>query len=166
MIEESYEEDLNIAVLAEKLGMTDRHLRRLFSEHLGASPIEIMITKRLHLAKQLVTQTDQSVSEIAFAVGFESIRRFNEAFKKGFKTSPSDMRKKQGKVAFDDSLSLTLPFREPFAWEEILKYLHRHAAYGIERVSKENYMRFFPLGSSFSSVKVALLENKKPCLWK
>jgi AraC family transcriptional regulator, regulatory protein of adaptative response / DNA-3-methyladenine glycosylase II len=79
--------------LADRMGLTDRHLRRLFEKHLGSSPREIALGRRLDLSRQLVVTTRLPVSDIAFRAGFRSLRRFNDAFKKRFLRAPTQLRK-------------------------------------------------------------------------
>ncbi len=152
LIEESSLEELDVQILAEKVGMTDRHLRRLFEEHLGASPVEILVTKRLHLAKQLLLETPTSVTEIALASGFKSVRRFNEAFKNLYRTTPTQVRATAGKV--QDEFILSLPVRRPFDWEYVLAYLSRHETYGIEKVTADFYTRYVPQAKGYATVIV------------
>jgi len=85
--------DGSVAVLAGRLGMSDRHLRRLFVEHLGLTPLAIEATRRLHLAKHLVHDTRLPLTDIAFAAGYGSVRRFNEAFQSAFGRAPSALRR-------------------------------------------------------------------------
>ncbi len=153
-------DQLNVASLAESMGMTDRHLRRLFDEHLGASPIEIMITQRLHFAKQALQETRLPISEIALASGFKSIRRFNEAFKERFHDSPSELRESndaKNRVAIKDQNAITLriPIHAPYDWQSVLAYLARHAAYGIELIEGSTYRRFVPINGTFGSFVVS-----------
>jgi AraC family transcriptional regulator, regulatory protein of adaptative response / DNA-3-methyladenine glycosylase II len=141
-------ESLGIERLADKLGVTDRHLRRLFDEHLGASPIEIVITKRLHMAKRLIVETNRPLNEIALAVGFQSIRRFNDAFKKLFNRTPSEFRKSDSTLfgAGDSQLKFKISIHEPYDWTTVISYLQRHEVFGIESVTSETYTRFFSGG--------------------
>ena len=83
----------DLASLAERLGVGERQLRRLFRQHLGASPISVAQTRRVHLAKQLLHETRLPMSEVALASGFGSIRRFNETFQKLFGRAPSALRR-------------------------------------------------------------------------
>lgn len=169
LIDEFNTENLNVESLAESLGMTSRHLRRLFDEHLGASPIEIITTKRLHMAKQWLEYNTTSISTIAFAVGFNSIRRFNEAFKALYKLSPSDFRKKymQNKKKShknfykEDEVHLRLLIRPPYDWNTVLAYLKRHETYGIEKIIHEEYWRFIPQNSNFAYIRVTMATDKK-----
>ncbi len=83
----------SLSALSDKLGVTDRHLRRLFKEHLGKSPMEIKQQNRLSLATTLLADPDASIANVAFASGFQSLRRFNDVFKQAFGTAPSQWRK-------------------------------------------------------------------------
>lgn len=85
--------EMTLGALAEKLGMGERHLRRLFNEHLGLSPSAVLKTRRLNLARQLLLETELTVARIAFASGYGSIRRFNDAFRRQFGTTPTRYRK-------------------------------------------------------------------------
>jgi len=79
--------------LAEQLGMTSRHLRRLFGRHAGASPTAVAMTRRVQRAKRLVDETVMPMSDVAFAAGFASIRRFNAAFRAVYRRSPTAVRR-------------------------------------------------------------------------
>ncbi|MEP6962694.1 MAG: Ada metal-binding domain-containing protein, partial [Acidobacteriota bacterium] len=81
------------AELAERLGLTDRHLRRLFLEHVGAPPVVVASTRRLLFAKKLITETRLTFAEIAFAAGYQSLRRFNEAIRDTYRRNPQELRR-------------------------------------------------------------------------
>ncbi|WP_082448595.1 MULTISPECIES: bifunctional transcriptional activator/DNA repair enzyme AdaA [unclassified Sphingomonas] len=93
LIDEGALAEGSVVDLADRLGMTDRHLRRLFERHLGAGPLAIEATRRLNLAKQLIHDTALSLTDIAFAAGFGSVRRFNEVFLSAFDRPPSALRR-------------------------------------------------------------------------
>ena len=82
-----------VDALAERLGLGERQLRRLFHRHLGASPIAVAQTRRVLLAKQLIHETSLPMTEIALAAGFGSLRRFNETFQSLFQRPPSALRR-------------------------------------------------------------------------
>ncbi|HYC56399.1 MAG TPA: AlkA N-terminal domain-containing protein [Candidatus Binatia bacterium] len=82
----------SVADLAGRLGVSERHLRRLFDQHVGAAPNQIALTRRLHLARRLLDDSSLSVAEIALASGFGSIRRFNAAMQVAFGDTPSRLR--------------------------------------------------------------------------
>ena len=144
-------------MLAQVLGLSGRHLRRIFEEYLGASPIEIMQTQKLHLAKQLIQETDKPIGEIAYATGFNSIRRFNEVFKTTYNVPPSEFRKKKTQQAHQqDAIILSIIVRKPYDFKSVLSFLKRHAAYGIEKVDKHFYKRYIPNKESYSTVTVTI----------
>jgi len=155
LLHDSTEDELTLGRLAANLGITDRHLRRLFDDHLGASPIEILITRRLHFAKQAIRETKTSITTIALASGFKSIRRFNEAFKTRFSQSPSAFRKAHPAASHADRLTLRIPIRAPYDWLTTISYLKRHETYGIEYIEDHTYQRFIPRKKSFGSIRVS-----------
>lgn len=148
------ETELSIGPLAQSLAITDRHLRRLFDEELGASPIEVLITQRLHFAWQAVEETSRPITEIAFASGFQSIRQFNETFKRRFHRPPSAFRKEQKRVN-DNRLHLRIPIRAPYDWATVLSYLTRHETYGLEEIRDGIYKRFVSFKKSFGTITVS-----------
>jgi AraC family transcriptional regulator, regulatory protein of adaptative response / methylated-DNA-[protein]-cysteine methyltransferase len=93
MIDEGFLDRESVANLATALGVGPRHLLRLFMRHTGASPSEVAATRRVQKAKQLIDETDLSLTEIAFTAGFSSVRRFNDAFQSLYKRAPSSFRR-------------------------------------------------------------------------
>ena len=160
LIEEAVTDNQGVASIARSLGISGRHLRRVFDEQLGASPIEIMQTRKLHLAKQFILETRKSITEIAFATGFNSIRRFNEAFKASYQMTPSALRKTRGgNIQKGDGIILTLMVRKPYNFAGVLSFLKRHAARGIENVGTSVYERYVPNEQSYATVTVTI--NKR-----
>jgi len=138
------EEDCNASLvsIAERLGCTDRHLRRTFSKEYGVSPIEYAQTCRLLLAKNILTETNLSMPEVASAAGFGSTRRFNSLFLKQYSISPTALRKQASKGLDSDSkISLSLGYRPPYLWNDILDFLSYRAIKGVEKVTDETYHR-------------------------
>src|SRR5438477_644238 len=128
--------------LAERLGVGERHLRRLFREHLGASPIGVAQTRRVLLAKQLIHETRLPLTEIAFAAGFSSVRRFNETFLDLFGRAPGELRRLGGEAvsaATEGEFSLLLRYQPPYDWPAILKFLSSRAIAGVEHVAGGAY---------------------------
>lgn len=162
MISRGEADDVSLDRFAGKLGVTDRHLRRLFEEHVGASPIEVATSKRLHLAKQLLTQSTLSVTEVAFASGYKSIRRFNEAFKEKFRAAPSLVRRSIGKTADKNSnfIRIEIPVIAPFDWDHIFGFLNNHGAQGVESFAVGRYRRCFSIEKAVGAIEVGY-EPKK-----
>ena len=161
LIEENRGSNQSVEFLAEKLSCSTRHLRRVFMEQLGATVIEIIQTRKLHLAKQLILETEKQIGDIAFATGFKSIRRFNEIFKASYHMPPSQYRKKSSvQKSQADGLVLNLLIRKPYDFDSILAFLKRHASYGIESVTSEYYERYIPHQKSFSTARVTLNKQK------
>jgi AraC family transcriptional regulator of adaptative response / DNA-3-methyladenine glycosylase II len=93
LIEEGFLDDAAVADLADRLGIGPRHLLRLFLHHAGATPSQVAATRRVHAAKRLIDDTVMPLSDIAFAAGFRSIRRFNDAFRATYGRPPSSFRR-------------------------------------------------------------------------
>jgi AraC family transcriptional regulator of adaptative response / DNA-3-methyladenine glycosylase II len=123
-----------VETLAERLGLGERQLRRLFLKHLGAPPIAVAQTRRVLFAKQLVQETRMPVTEVALAAGFGSVRRFNETFRDLFHRSPSALRRKTSGSAETDEAGVTLQLRyqPPYDWDSMLGYLAARAIPGVE----------------------------------
>ena len=135
----------DVTALGNRLGVGDRHLRRLFRQHLGASPIAIAQTRRVLLAKQLLHETSLPMTEVAFAAGFGSVRRFNETFQKLYGCPPGDLRRMNGpEVSTRPSgeVQLLLRYHPPYDWPAMLEFLRRRAIPGIEVVTTNCYRRF------------------------
>ena len=156
MIARGESDDVPLEAFAHRLGVSGRHLRRLFEEHLGASPIDVAISKRLHLAKQLLAQSDLPVTEVAFASGFRSIRRFNEVFKEKFRSSPSSFRESAPATlgGSDDFIHFEIPLIAPFAWGHIYQFLENHGARGVECFIDGCYRRTFSIEKSIGALEV------------
>ncbi|HUA66689.1 MAG TPA: DNA-3-methyladenine glycosylase 2 [Alphaproteobacteria bacterium] len=129
--------------LAAQLGITDRQLRRVFHDEFGVSPVEFSQTQRLLLAKQLLTDSAMSVTDVAFASGFKSLRRFNALLKQRYRVSPTEFRKQQKKEVPQTftEFSFRLSYRPPFDWERLLDFLSRRVVPPVEAVQDGNYFR-------------------------
>jgi AraC family transcriptional regulator, regulatory protein of adaptative response / DNA-3-methyladenine glycosylase II len=128
--------DLYLPHAAARLGVTDRHLRRVFQQAHGVSPVEYLGTRRLLLAKQLLTDTPLPVTEVAHASGFASLRRFNAAFAQRYRLSPSALRKERppARPAADGALNVRLGYRPPYDIEGALRFFRDRALPGVEAV--------------------------------
>lgn len=139
-----------VAALAERLGVGDRHLRRLFLEHLGANPREIAQTRRAHFAKRLLEETDLPMTAVAEAAGFPSVRRFNDAVRRSFQATPGALRRRPGRApahvrGAGGHLTLRLPYRPPLDWPRMLAFLAGRAIAGTEVVTDGTYQRALDL---------------------
>jgi AraC family transcriptional regulator of adaptative response / DNA-3-methyladenine glycosylase II len=130
--------------LGARLGVSGRHLRRLFAAHLGVTPDGLARSARAHFARRLLDDTDLSMLEIALLTGFGSVRQFNRACREIFRASPRDLRAKRRKadrLVADGGLPLRLAFRGPLDWDALLDYCAARAIPGVEHVSGQTYRR-------------------------
>lgn len=133
--------------LAARLGIGERQLRRLFILHLGAGPQAVAANRRLLTAKQLISDTSLPLSEIAFASGYRSLRRFNDAIRKAYGVAPTELRRASPAQA-GNTIRLRLGYRPPFDFAHVLSYLSARALPGVERVSERRYTRSFDLSGA------------------
>ncbi|MBA3960702.1 MAG: helix-turn-helix domain-containing protein [Chthoniobacterales bacterium] len=151
--------------VAAQFTISSRQLRRIVQKELGVSPIELMQTRRLLLAKQLLTETRLPVIEIAFASGFSSLRRFNDAFGTQYRMPPTRLRKQvaehSAKVDAAVTSTLQLSYRPPYDWEEILKFLHARMVTDVEFVNEESYARTVELGRYKGWIRITHAPAKK-----
>lgn len=132
------------ADLGRRLGVSARHLRRLFLTHVGVTPDELARSRRAHFARRLLDDTDLTVTEIAFAAGFGSVRQLNRACQEIFRDSPSALRarrRRADRLAADGGLALRLPFDGPLDWDALLDFLAARAIPGVEHVAGATYRR-------------------------
>lgn len=143
LIDEGSLEDEGVEVLAERLGVGSRHLRRLFLKHLGATPVAVAQTRRLQFAKKLIDETNLPMSQVAIAAGFGCVRRFNASIRKTYHRTPTEIRalSKQAVVQPDNQYVFHLPFRPPYDWKGMMAFLAAHAVPGVEVVEEETYRR-------------------------
>jgi len=133
--------------LATRLGIGDRHLRRLFVEHLGTTPLAVAMTRRVHFAKRLLEETHLPVSQVALSAGFNNSRRFNDAFRRCFDRTPREIRRATREIrlpsvaAKGGTVNLRLSYRPPLAWDATLAYLGPRAIPGVEQVIGNAYRR-------------------------
>ena len=134
----------SVKEMAEILGVSDRHLRTLFIENLGVPPVKIARYHRALFAKRLLLFSEQSVTDIAFAAGFGSLRQFNQVFKETFGVTPKDVRKQcPDNTPGRGSAVLRIPYRRPFDFQQILSFMRPRAIRGVERVGEGSYARTF-----------------------
>jgi AraC family transcriptional regulator of adaptative response / DNA-3-methyladenine glycosylase II len=146
LIESGALDNGDVEALAARLGVGGRQLRRLFQEHIGASPLAVAQTRRILLAKQLIHETSLPMTEVAMAAGFGSTRRFNDTFQHLFGRPPGALRRR-GAVRDGSALELTLSYKPPYDWDAIIRFLAARAIPGIEAVTPEVYRRTFAGGT-------------------
>lgn len=149
-------DDGDVAALSDRLGVGERHLRRLFKQHLGASPVAVAQTRRVLLAKQLIHETDLPLAEVALASGFGSIRRFNETFAQLFGRPPTALRRAgaASSASASGEVTVQLRYRAPYDWPAMLEFLNARAIPGVERVTAEAYARTIDIGGQVGVVEV------------
>jgi AraC family transcriptional regulator of adaptative response / DNA-3-methyladenine glycosylase II len=153
----------NVEKLAARIGLGERQLRRLFLQHLGASPISVAQTRRVLFAKQLIHDTKMPMTEIAAAAGFSSLRRFNETFLDLFHRPPSVLRRKSAtKTETEEKdIVLRLRYRPPYDWENMLGFLRARAIPGVELVEGGRYLRTVEIDGTSGSIAVTHLPKQQ-----
>jgi AraC family transcriptional regulator of adaptative response / DNA-3-methyladenine glycosylase II len=163
LIDEGILDSASVDDLANKLGLGSRHLRRLFLQHVGASPISFAQTRRLQFAKRLLDETNLPITEIALAAGFGSLRRFNTAFRQTYGRAPRELRKHLRSDTASDAgggVILKLAFRPPYDWNQVRNFLAAHAIPGVERVDEHGYSRLLRGDNGPSIISVRPLEGE------
>ena len=147
--------------LAARLGLGERQLRRLFVQHLGASPAAVARARRVHFAKRLVDETELSMTEIALCAGFRSIRQFNHAIRETFGRSPSELRRRRSshRRAGNGRLVLRLAYRPPLEWRPLLEFFRRRAIPGVEAVEGETYRRTIECDDTAATIEITPVEG-------
>lgn len=126
--------------LGARVGMTDRHLRRLFLEHVGAPPVAVAQTRRVLFAKRLITETALPFTDIAFAAGYSTVRRFHQAIQVAYRRPPNEIRRQAAAVA-RSAVELRLAYRPPYRWDALIAFLSRRAIASLESVDAGHYAR-------------------------
>src|SRR5512141_2077865 len=141
LMEDCALDEAGLDSVAAHLGITDRHLRRAFGAEFGVSPVQFAQTQRLLLAKRLLTDTRLPVTEVAFASGFGSVRRFNALFKQRYRLQPGQLRRQAAATGAADVLRFELSFRPPYDWPGLSAFLAARAIAGVESVEGGCYRR-------------------------
>lgn len=155
LISEGALDGAGVESLGDRLGVTGRHLSRLFAQHLGVSPKAVGQTRRLHSAKKLLDETQLPMVDIAMSTGYGSVRRFNDHFKQVYGRSPTQIRSMNKAVGNRQSAELSTPgfqlklaYRPPFDFPGMLNFLKVRAIPGVEQVTDEKYVRTIVIGNS------------------
>lgn len=157
LIAEGAMDEAGVDALADRLGVGARHLRRLFDQHVGASPVSVAQTHRILFAKALLNETRLAMTDVALAAGFGSVRRFNTVMQATYARPPSALRRApKDKDALGETagVSLKLPFNPPYDWAAMTEFLTPRAIPGIEQVAPDRYRRTFALEKARGVIEV------------
>jgi len=161
LIDESGLEEGGVEALAARLGVGARHLRRLFLQHLGATPSAVARTRRLHFTKKLIDETSLPMNEVALASGFGCVRRFNAAIRNVYRRTPMQIRHlaRQKTIEPENQYLFRLRFRPPYHWQGMLAFLAARATPGVEAVEGGSYRRSISLNGKPGYFEVSLDES-------
>jgi AraC family transcriptional regulator of adaptative response / DNA-3-methyladenine glycosylase II len=150
--------------IATEFDLSPRQIRRIIQKEVGVSPIQLLLTRRLLLAKQLLTETNLPVTQIAFASGFSSLRRFNDAFRSRYCLPPTHLRKRAARAMLSPhdsgSSRLQLSYRPPYDLRGILAFLQARELSGVEWVTDRSYARTAHLGAAKGWIKVTQVHGR------
>lgn len=153
-LQEHAVEGTKLEDLDQDLGLSSRQVRRILESEFGVTPLQVVQTQRLLLAKQLLQETAQPIGEIALAAGFRSLRNFNDVFQEHYHMAPGDCRRAGKKVQQDAGTRLRLAYRPPLAWEALMDYFRSRLVPGVEEISGLEYRRTAALGSTTGWLRV------------
>ena len=152
------DEKAGLEDIADQFELSSRQIRRIVQKELGVPPIQLLLTRRLLLAKQLLTETTLPITEVAFASGFSSLRRFNDAFNRRYGMPPTRLRKKATEgadtIVDGQTSTLQLSYRPPYDWKGVLDFLSARALKGVEHVTERSYARTVQLGDAKGWIRV------------
>jgi AraC family transcriptional regulator of adaptative response / DNA-3-methyladenine glycosylase II len=158
------DEKAGLEEIADQFELSSRQIRRIVQRELGVPPIQLLLTRRLLLAKQLLTETHLPITEVAFASGFSSLRRFNDAFTTRYGMPPTRLRRKATEgaaaIAENQTSTLQLTYRPPYDWTGVLVFLAARALKGIEHVTDSAYARTVQLGEAKGWIRVTPSRKK------
>jgi len=160
LIGESALDDGGVDDLAERLGIGSRHLRRLFLRYLGATPVAVAQTRRVHFAKKLIDETSLPMTQVAMASGFGSVRRFNATFRELYGRSPRELRNGHARAAEAGVYTFRLGYRPPYDWESLIEFLAARAIPGVEFVTPLEYRRTISMDGHAGSIAVRPVAGK------
>jgi AraC family transcriptional regulator of adaptative response / DNA-3-methyladenine glycosylase II len=146
------------AALARCIGISPRHLRRLFLKHLGVSPDQLARSRRAHFARRLLDDTDLTLLDVAFASGFGSLRQFNRTMREVFRASPGELRarrRRADRLAADGGLKLRLLVRPGYDWSAIRSFLAARALPLVETVLGDTYRRTITVAGAPGLIEVS-----------
>ena len=143
--------------MADRLGVTGRHLRRLFVQHLGATPLDVALTRRVHFAKKLLDETTLGMTDVAFASGFGSLRRFNSEVRRTFARTPTELRWRARHQAGAERgcYRFRLAYRPPYDWPAVLAFFRARATPGVESADERSYRRAIEVDGKSGTIEIA-----------
>jgi AraC family transcriptional regulator of adaptative response / DNA-3-methyladenine glycosylase II len=147
--------DMSAAQLAQEIGISERHLRRVVEQEFGVSPLDLAQTQRLLLAKRLLTDTRLPVTEVAFISGFSSLRRFNAIFRERYNLTPSQLRNGRHLRMDSDVVECALSYRPPLDWISLVRFLSSRTATGAEAFTDGKYVRSVAIGNTHGWIEVS-----------
>ncbi|EOU2463021.1 DNA-3-methyladenine glycosylase 2 family protein [Vibrio navarrensis] len=153
----------SLTELAQRLGVSDRYVRQLFSRYLGIAPKQYAQYQQLMFAKQLLHMSNLSITDIGFAAGFNSTRRFNDAFKKVIQLTPSQVRREVTLPAGEQAL--IIPFQGALNWSHMLNFYRLRAIEGVEQVDENSYSRFVDLAGARAWFRVQKTAEQQMTVW-
>jgi AraC family transcriptional regulator of adaptative response / DNA-3-methyladenine glycosylase II len=156
-------DEASVGEFATRVGVGARHLDRLFLQHVGASPLAVAQTRRLHFAKRLIDESNLPMTQIALAAGFGSLRRFNDAFRKAYRRPPRELRRERRDRptrGTGDEVSLALSYRPPYDWDHLRDFLALRATPRVERVEEQSYGRLIRTDAGHAVIQVRPLQGR------
>lgn len=150
----------SVAQMSAQLGVSDRYLRRRFSETLGTSPAQVAKTQRLLFAKQLISETTLTMTEIAIAAGFKSIRSFNYGIQQTYGCAPTQLRRHRQMPQPAAPITLKLSFSPPYDWAALANFLATRATPGLTSVTPQGYRRSIELEGHHGWVSVSYVPGQ------
>lgn len=153
-LQERAVEGTKLEDLDDELGLSSRQVRRILNAEFGVTPVQVVQTQRLLLAKQLLQETTQPISEIALAAGFRSLRNFNALFQERYHLAPSACRRVGAKARTGEGIQLRLAYRAPLAWDALMDYFRSRLVPGVEEINGHEYRRTVALGQATGWMRV------------
>lgn len=163
LINEGALDEASVGEFASRIGIGARHLGRLFLQHVGASPLAVAHTRRLHFAKRLLDESDLPMTQIALASGYGSLRRFNDAFQKAYGRPPRELRRERREPPSrgdGGEVTLALSYRPPYDWDHLRQFLALRATPRVERVEEERYARLIRTDAGHALIEVQPLQGR------
>lgn len=149
----------SVQTLADRLGVGARYLNKLFQRELGVAPGQVAHNQRLLLARQLIVDSELPLTQVAFAAGFGSVRRFNSAIRDAYGDAPGALRRRRQPSA-STGIELSLRYRPPYDWDGVLEFFQRHAVPGIDRVDGNRYSRALPVAGGVGTVSLTSVPGR------